>query len=77
MLKIILSVISVRRLRKKWELKSTRQQKHTIESITESIKAIRKHCPSRGAEAIRKQLRIDYDIRVPRLVQSSVIFAMN
>jgi hypothetical protein len=60
------SVISVRRLRKKWDLLSTRQQKHTMESIYDQVRVIREQFPLRGAEAIRKSLRVTHGVRVPR-----------
>ena len=54
------------KLRKEWDILSTRQQKHMQESIYDSVYEIRKRFPTRGAEGIRKTLRIDYGIRVPR-----------
>jgi hypothetical protein len=63
---IIISVYTVRRLRKQWNILSTRQQKHTQESIYDQVIQIRKRFPTRGAESIRKTLRIDYGMRVPR-----------
>lgn len=60
------SVPSIKRLRRKWGLRSTRQQGHTMESITEAIQNIREQYPTRGGEMIRKQLRLDLNIRVPR-----------
>jgi hypothetical protein len=60
------SVSSIKQLRRKWGLKSTRQQQHTSESIASAIRTIRKSYPSRGAETIRKQLRMEFGIRAPR-----------
>ncbi|KAF9477993.1 hypothetical protein BDN70DRAFT_74912 [Pholiota conissans] len=61
-----LSVRSVKRLRDKWELKSTRQQKHTLESIGEAIQDVRRQYPSRGADMIRRDLLVKLNMRVPR-----------
>ena len=63
---MISSVYTVRKLRKQWNILSTRQQKHTQESIYDNIIEIRKRFPTRGAENIRKTLRIDYGMRIPR-----------
>ena len=63
---ILSSISSIKRLRGKWGLKSTRQQQHTSESIANAIQTIRKSYPSRGAETIRKQLRMEFGIRAPR-----------
>lgn len=60
------SVPSIKRLRRKWGLQSTRQQRHTQESITEAIQNIREQYPTRGGEMIRKQLRLDSNIRASR-----------
>jgi hypothetical protein len=57
---------TVKRLRRKWDLKSTRQQKHTFESIMPSVAEIRRRFPTRGAENIRKNLRQEYGMRVSR-----------
>jgi hypothetical protein len=62
----IASVFTVRKLRKQWNILSTRQQKHTPESIYDDVHEIRKHFPTRGAEGIRKTLRIDYGKHVTR-----------
>ena len=63
---MIISVYTVRKLRKKWNILSTRQQKHTQGSIYHEVLKIQKRYPTRGAEGIRKTLRIDYGMRVPR-----------
>ena len=47
------SVITARRLRKKWNLLSTRQQKHTMESIYDEVCEICKCFPLHGVEAIK------------------------
>ena len=60
------SVASIKKLRRKWGLKSTRQQGHTLESIAEAIQNIHEQYPTRGGEMIRKQLRVELNIRVPR-----------
>jgi len=59
-------VITVRRLRKQYGLKSTRQQKHTMDSIYDRVREIRERFPFRGANAIRKNLRVLHGDRVPR-----------
>jgi hypothetical protein len=64
------SVFTVRRLRKKWGLKSTRQQKHTFETIYEKVRDIRKRFPFRGAESIRKNMRELHGDHVPRYVNT-------
>jgi hypothetical protein len=48
------SVITVRRLWKKWNLLSTRQQKHSMETIYDQVHEICEHFPMRGAEGIVK-----------------------
>jgi hypothetical protein len=63
-----LSVVTFRRLRKKWGLKSTRQQKHTMESIYDKVHDIRERFPFRGAESIRKNLRELHGDHVSRCV---------
>ena len=60
------SVITLRRLRRQWNLQSTRQQKHTIDTIIDKVREIRKRFPFRGAEAIRKALRETYGDHVAR-----------
>lgn len=61
-----ISVVTVRRLRKKWNILSTRQQKHTVESIYEEVYNMRKRFPLRGVEGIRKALRKEHGIRASR-----------
>ncbi|KAF8256598.1 hypothetical protein EI94DRAFT_1710840 [Lactarius quietus] len=61
-----LSVITVCRRWKEWGLESTRQQKHTLQSIVTHVNEVKKHFPNRGAETIRKALLIESKIRVPR-----------
>ena len=60
------SVVTFRRLRKQWGLKSTCQQKHSQETIFEKVREIRKRFPTRGAEGIRKMLREIHGDHVPR-----------
>jgi len=60
------SASTVKRLRRKWDLKSTRQQKHTFESIAGAVAEIRKRFPTRGSENIRKNLLQEYGMRVSR-----------
>ena len=63
---ILDSVASIKRLRRKWGLQSTRQQAHTLESIAEAIQNIRIQYPTRGGEMIRKQLCVELNIQVLR-----------
>lgn len=60
------SVVTIRRLRKKWNMLSTRQQKHTEESIYEHVYDIRKRFPMRGSEGIRKTLRLEHGVHATR-----------
>ena len=62
------SVITARRLRKKWNLLSTHQQKHTMESIYDEVCEICEHFPLRGVEAIQKSLQISHGVHAPRWV---------
>ena len=59
------SVITAQRLWKKWNLLSTHQQKHTMESIYDEVREIRECFPLRGVVAIRKSLRISHGVRAP------------
>ncbi|KAF7424812.1 hypothetical protein PC9H_010123 [Pleurotus ostreatus] len=61
-----LSVASVKRVRKSLGLLSTRQQKHSLDSINRQIEEIRARFPTRGIENIRKSLHTDYGMFVPR-----------
>jgi hypothetical protein len=60
------SVYTVRRLRKKWDILSTRKQKHSAETIYAEVSNIRERHPLRGIEGIRKTLREEQGMRVPR-----------
>lgn len=60
------SVVTIRRLRKKWGILSTRQQKHTPESIYDKVYEIRRRFPMRGIEGIRLSLRMEHGIRASR-----------
>ena len=60
------SVYTVRRLRKEWNILSTRKQKYSAETIHAEVSNIRKRYPLRGVEAIRKTLREEQGMRVPR-----------
>ncbi|KAJ7763607.1 hypothetical protein DFH07DRAFT_867353 [Mycena maculata] len=55
--------ISVRRLQKEWGLKSTRQKKHTSQSIGPFVKEIKSKFPHRGILAVRKNLRQEFNVR--------------
>jgi len=57
------SMKSIKRYRKDLGLLSTRQQKHTSESIASAVAEIREMFPSRGRETIRKELSMRYGIR--------------
>jgi len=61
-----LSVYTVRRLRKEWNILSTRKQKHSAETIYAEVSNIRERHPLRGIEGIRKTLREEQGMRVPR-----------
>ncbi|KAF8198902.1 hypothetical protein K438DRAFT_1966869 [Mycena galopus ATCC 62051] len=54
---------SVRKLRKTWGLKKTRQQKHTPETITAMVLDIKRKFPNRGTLAVRKNLRQEFKVR--------------
>ena len=60
------SVYTVRRLWKEWNILSTRKQKHTTETIHAEVFNIRERHPLRGIEGIRKTLREEQGMRVPR-----------
>jgi hypothetical protein len=60
------STKSIKRYRKDLGLLSTRQQKHTSDSIAEAVAKIREMFPSRGRETIRKELVMRYGIRASR-----------
>ena len=62
---------TVKRLRRKWGLKSTQQQNHTFESIKDAVGEIRGRFPTRGSENIRKNLRQEYGMRVSRQAHTS------
>ncbi|KAH7904042.1 hypothetical protein BJ138DRAFT_1186917 [Hygrophoropsis aurantiaca] len=68
-----LSVVSFRRMRKNWNWLRTRQQKHTLASIEESVRTIRKRFPLRGAETIRRDLRKQFEMHVPRQLISRLL----
>ncbi|KAJ6504737.1 hypothetical protein C8R47DRAFT_1038046 [Mycena vitilis] len=58
-----LSVVSFRKLRKRWGLKRTRQQKHTPETIRDKVLDIKSKYPRRGTLAVRKNLRQEFGVR--------------
>lgn len=62
------SVASLKRRRKEWGLLSTRQQKHTLDSISGPVAEIRKRFPNRGQDGMKKALLIEYKMKVPRSV---------
>jgi len=59
------SVVTIWRLRKKWGILSTQQQKHTPESIYNNVYEIRKRFPLHGIEGIQKSLQIEHGIHAP------------
>ena len=59
----------MRRLRKQYGLKSTRQQKHTVDTIYDKVRDIRQRFPLRGANAIRLNLRVLHGDHVSRYVE--------
>ena len=60
------SVYTVRRLRKEWNILSTRKQKHSAETLYAEVSNICERHPLRGIEGIRKTLREEQGMRVPR-----------
>lgn len=54
---------SVKRLRKSWGLKGTRQQKHTFDTLAPFIQEIRARFPSMGARSMVSTLRLDYGVK--------------
>ncbi|KAI0367936.1 hypothetical protein BV20DRAFT_949165, partial [Pilatotrama ljubarskyi] len=65
-----LSQSSVKCLRKQWQLKKTRQQKHTLESIHVYTSAVKARFPQKGAQGLVEALRFTYNIRVSRALVS-------
>jgi hypothetical protein len=70
---LVSSVITLRRLRKKWNMLSTRQQKHTEDSIYNHVYEIRKQFPMRGSEGIRKTLRIENGVHATRYENCNIM----
>ncbi|KAH7904511.1 hypothetical protein BJ138DRAFT_1019057 [Hygrophoropsis aurantiaca] len=68
-----LSVVSFRRMRRRWNWPRTRQQQHTLASIEESVRRIRKRFPQRGANTIRQDLRVQFGMHVPRPLISRLL----
>ncbi|KAH7905061.1 hypothetical protein BJ138DRAFT_1018219 [Hygrophoropsis aurantiaca] len=68
-----LSVVSFRRLRKRFGWLRARQQKHTLSSIEEHVLKIRKRFPQRGANTIRHDLRVQFGMQVPRPLISRLL----
>jgi hypothetical protein len=67
----LFSVFTVCHRRKEWDLRSTHQQKHTVQSIATHIDDVKRHFPNHGAETIRRALFMEKKIRVPRYVSHS------
>ena len=59
------SVYTVWRLRKEWDILSTRKQKHSAETIYAEVSNICEHHPLHGIEGIQKTLREEQGMRVP------------
>ncbi|KAF8876610.1 hypothetical protein CPB84DRAFT_412719 [Gymnopilus junonius] len=66
---------TLQRRRKEWGLKSTRQQKHTAESIAPVVAEIRQRFPNKGAEGIRKTLMLEYKMHVSRKIIEAYLLA--
>ena len=64
--KLCTSVSSVKRFRNQWGLHRTRKQQHNFDTIAPVIAAIRARFPFRGAENIRKMLRLNHGMHVSR-----------
>ncbi|SJK98939.1 uncharacterized protein ARMOST_02217 [Armillaria ostoyae] len=64
--KYTLGLSSFKRMRKRMGFLSTRQQGHTVETITEPIEELREHFPKAGYFELKKHLRIDHKLRVSR-----------
>ncbi|PBK62409.1 hypothetical protein ARMSODRAFT_895602, partial [Armillaria solidipes] len=60
------SLSSFKRMRKRMGFLSTRQQGHTVETITEPIEELRERFPKAGYFELKKHLRIDHKLRVSR-----------
>ncbi|KAH8100012.1 hypothetical protein BXZ70DRAFT_907606 [Cristinia sonorae] len=68
-----ISVSSVKRLRKRFGLKGTRQQAHTKDSILGPILEIREQYPTYGARKITDTLRLKFDIKVPEATVAALL----
>lgn len=55
-------------MRKRLGFLSTRQQKHTVDSISQGMEDLRTRFPKAGYFEMKKGLRVDHNIRVSRLV---------
>ena len=64
----ICSVMSLRRLCKKWNLNRTQVQGYTFESIAENVCQIHERFPFHGVKAIRWNLWEQHQNHVPRLL---------
>ncbi|KAH9947774.1 hypothetical protein B0H21DRAFT_310604 [Amylocystis lapponica] len=68
-----LSIASLKRMRKAWGLKSTRQQKHTVASIAPAVEQIRARAPKMGARQMVVRLREDYMIKAPETLVAACL----
>ncbi|KAK0445277.1 uncharacterized protein EV420DRAFT_1484332 [Desarmillaria tabescens] len=53
---------SFKRMRKHMGFLSTRQQRHTVETIAEPMEELREHFPKAGFFELKKHLRIDHNL---------------
>ena len=69
----IYSVYTVWRLRKEWNILSTRKQKHTVKTIYAEVSNIRERHPLHGIKGIQKTLQEEQGMRVPWWERSDMI----
>ena len=62
------STSSLKRKRAEWDLKGTRQQNHTFETIEPFIKEAKERFSPMGARQLVAVLRRDYKLKVPEYV---------
>ncbi len=60
---------SVKRLKKRWGIKGTRSQKHTLESISGPITELKTRYSMAGARKVTEFLRTQFDMHVPEYVK--------
>ncbi|KAK0438491.1 uncharacterized protein EV420DRAFT_1486665 [Desarmillaria tabescens] len=64
--KYTLGLSSFKRMRKRLGFLSTRQQKHTVETVSEHLDEMREQFPKAGYFEMKKHLRINHNVRVSR-----------